>query len=90
MEKGEIFELNRTLIAGRLLELIMPQTNRTIPLEHLPGEIENWLVGHTIDEVERSLIVHTLAHCNWNRTRAAKGLGISLRTMRNKLREYQS
>ena len=67
----------------------MPNTVRTVSLDDLPYAIEDWLVGRTIREVERSL-VHTLAHCNWNRTQAAKGLGISLRTMRNKLREYEN
>ena len=64
--------------------------DRTIPVEHLPGEIENWLVGHTVGEIERILILHTLAHNEWNRTQSANRLGISVRTMSNKLRAYQS
>jgi two-component system response regulator FlrC len=35
------------------------------------------------------LIFKTLARVNDNRTRAAKELGISIRTLRNKLREYR-
>jgi DNA-binding protein Fis len=46
------------------------------------------LVGHTLLEVERKLILKTLEHCGGNRTRAARVLGISLRNLRNKLRNY--
>ena len=46
------------------------------------------LVGRTVAEVERDLILATLKHCFGNRTRAANLLGISIRTLRNKIREY--
>ncbi|MBN9062522.1 MAG: sigma-54-dependent Fis family transcriptional regulator [Rhizobiales bacterium 65-9] len=46
------------------------------------------LVGRTVAEVERELILDTLDHCLGNRTHAAKILGISIRTLRNKLNEY--
>ena len=46
------------------------------------------LVGRTVAEVERDLILETLKHCLGNRTHAANLLGISIRTLRNKLNEY--
>jgi two-component system, response regulator FlrC len=46
------------------------------------------LVGRTVAEVERDLILQTLKHCLGNRTHAANVLGISIRTLRNKLNEY--
>jgi DNA-binding NtrC family response regulator len=46
------------------------------------------LVGRTVSEVEKRLIIDTLDHCLGNRTHAAKILGISIRTLRNKLNEY--
>jgi two-component system, response regulator FlrC len=46
------------------------------------------LVGRTVAEVERDLILETLKHCLGNRTHAANVLGISIRTLRNKLNEY--
>jgi len=46
------------------------------------------LVGLTVADVERQLILDTLDHCLGNRTHAAKLLGISIRTLRNKLNEY--
>ncbi|MDU0338945.1 sigma-54-dependent transcriptional regulator FlbD [Bosea rubneri] len=48
------------------------------------------LVGRTVADVERDLILDTLDHCLGNRTHAAKILGISIRTLRNKLGEYVS
>lgn len=47
------------------------------------------LIGKTISEVERDMIVNTLDHCLGNRTHAAKILGISIRTLRNKLNQYK-
>ena len=52
-------------------------------------EVIPHLVGHTIDEVERQLILHTLIHCCGSRTRSANILGISIRCMRNKIHEYE-
>jgi len=45
-------------------------------------------VGQTVAEVEQQLILDTLTHCSGNRTHAANILGISIRTLRNKLKEY--
>ncbi len=45
-------------------------------------------VGRSLADVERDLILDTLDHCLGNRTHAAKILGISIRTLRNKLNEY--
>ncbi len=46
------------------------------------------LVGRTVAEVERVLILDTLSHTLGNRTHAATILGISIRTLRNKLKLY--
>ena len=45
-------------------------------------------VGMTVHEMERQLIMMTLETCRGNRTEAAAVLGISTRTLRNKLHEY--
>ncbi|HOV72913.1 MAG TPA: sigma-54 dependent transcriptional regulator [Candidatus Hydrogenedentes bacterium] len=44
--------------------------------------------GVTLAETEKQLILKTLEYCKQNRTHAAKVLGISVRTLRNKLKEY--
>jgi DNA-binding NtrC family response regulator len=46
------------------------------------------LVGRKMEEVERDLILETLSHTLGNRTHAATILGISIRALRNKLRDY--
>jgi two-component system response regulator FlrC len=53
-----------------------------------PGAVET-LVGKTIADVERDMIINTLEHCLGNRTHAANILGISIRTLRNKLNQYK-
>ncbi|HTX49754.1 MAG TPA: sigma-54 dependent transcriptional regulator [Caulobacteraceae bacterium] len=45
-------------------------------------------VGQTVAAMEQQLIIETLSHCFGNRTHAANILGISIRTLRNKLKEY--
>jgi DNA-binding NtrC family response regulator len=47
-------------------------------------------VGTTVDEAERRLIMKTLESTNNNKTKAAEILGISLKTLHNKLKEYGS
>lgn len=46
------------------------------------------IVGRTVSDVERDLIIDTVYHCLGNRTHAANILGISIRTLRNKLKQY--
>jgi DNA-binding NtrC family response regulator len=46
------------------------------------------MVGRTVADVERELILDTLDHCLGNRTHASNILGISIRTLRNKLNQY--
>ncbi|TNE28558.1 MAG: sigma-54-dependent Fis family transcriptional regulator, partial [Alphaproteobacteria bacterium] len=46
------------------------------------------LVGHSMADMEKEMILRTLDHCLGNRTHAARILGISIRTLRNKLNQY--
>jgi len=41
-----------------------------------------------VGEIERELVLQTLVRCNGNRTHAARMLGLSIRTLRNKIRLY--
>ncbi|HQX28019.1 MAG TPA: sigma-54 dependent transcriptional regulator [Alphaproteobacteria bacterium] len=52
------------------------------------GAVES-LIGRSVAAVERDLIINTLEHCLGNRTHAANILGISIRTLRNKLNQYK-
>jgi transcriptional regulator with PAS, ATPase and Fis domain len=61
------------------------------PLAHAAlaaEQVSRVFVGRTVAAVERDLILETLRHCLGNRTQAANVLGISIRTLRNKLNEY--
>ena len=52
------------------------------------ASISRSMVGRTVADVERDLILETLDHVLGNRTHAANILGISIRTLRNKLNQY--
>ena len=52
------------------------------------GTVTRALIGRTVAAVERDLIMETLKHCFGNRTHAANILGISIRTLRNRINEY--
>ena len=68
-----------------------PELEETKELE-ITKTSDNKLVigsGMTVQEVEKALIFETLRATNDNRTQAAKLLGISIRTLRNKLNEYK-
>jgi len=96
---GNIRELedaiHRAVLLGRGEEIaaadIVRADGTPLPQEG-PKEQETLLVanlvGRTVDDVERELILHTLARCRGNRTSASNILGISVRTMRNKLRTF--
>jgi DNA-binding NtrC family response regulator len=61
----------------------------SIPAPSLaPNEIVPLLIGSTVGEIERELVLQTLGRCDGNRTRAARVLGVSVRTLRNKIRQY--
>jgi two-component system response regulator FlrC len=48
-----------------------------------------WAPGVTLSDIERNVILAALKHHEGNRTHTAKALGISIRTLRNKLAEYR-
>jgi DNA-binding NtrC family response regulator len=54
------------------------------------NEIMCLLIGSTVGEIERQLVLQTLGRCDGNRTRAARMLGVSVRTLRNKIRQYSA
>lgn len=63
-----------------------PENNSQFPAGY--ENLQNLLIGRTVEEVERDLILGTLSHCLGNRTQAAHILGISIRTLRNKIKQY--
>ncbi len=60
------------------------------PQPATPEDGKHLRAGMTVGEAERILIYETLAFTQNNKTRAAEMLGISLKTLHNKLKEYES
>jgi DNA-binding NtrC family response regulator len=69
------------------VELTQPDGTRPTSEATSAGGVAS-LVGRRMDDVERDLIIETLGHTLGNRTHAATILGISIRALRNKLRDY--
>ena len=69
---------------------IQPQAQAAAPRAGISGGPDGITlpVGTTVEQAEKSLILLTLAHTKNNKTRAADILGISLKTLFNKLKEY--
>jgi DNA-binding NtrC family response regulator len=96
---GNVRELRNTLERAVILA-----TGRLVETRHLPpgfGATQvktadfdpnaiHLGVGTTVEEAEKQLILRTLSSTNNNKTRAAEILGISLKTLHNKLKEYGS
>lgn len=59
-----------------------------LSIEGMGGGNSTYHVGMTLQELEKKLIIETLAAQNNNRTKTAEVLGISIRTLRNKLNEF--
>jgi DNA-binding NtrC family response regulator len=93
--RGNVRELENTMHRAVLLaqgEEIGPDAVMLAPQKGAApgaGVAAGALVGRTVADVERDLILDTLQHCLGNRTHAANILGISIRTLRNKLQQYR-
>ena len=92
--KGNIRELENTIERAVLISvggIILPEHLLLDLSEHEPESAAFFSanVGYTVREMEKKLIFRTLKDVNDNRTHAAELLGISIRTLRNKLREYK-
>ncbi|MCK5419273.1 MAG: sigma-54-dependent Fis family transcriptional regulator, partial [Desulfobacterales bacterium] len=92
--KGNIRELENTIERAVLIgngSKLMPEhfILDSIDSEKHSQTAVPMKAGMTVREMERQLISRTLDEVSDNRTRAAELLGISIRTLRNKLREYK-
>src|SRR3954463_6493417 len=93
--KGNVRELENCVHRALILatgprieadDIMLPQARPAAGASAAPTVAA--LVGRTVADVERTLIIDTLRHTLGNRTHAANLLGISIRTLRNKLRQY--
>jgi two-component system response regulator FlrC len=90
LRRNSVLDVSKTDInnADRNQRAILCATAAVAHAAKAAEQVTCGLVGHTLAEVERELILETLKHCLGNRTHAADTLGISIRTLRNKLNEY--
>jgi DNA-binding NtrC family response regulator len=89
--RGNVRELENTLHRAVLLadgDEIGPEAIDLPDSKPTPPQAALGLVGRSMEDVERQLILETLSHTLGNRTHAAVILGISIRALRNKLRDY--
>ncbi len=77
------------MLSYRADERIEGPPIRLFELSGLDRARIGWLVGHTLARIERELILQTLRCTQGNRTYAADFLGISVRSLRDKLRSYR-
>lgn len=87
---GNISELESVIERAVILSNEMTITDKHIRFDEFQKHSALDLsLGMSLSEVERRLILQTLEHTENNRTKAAHILGISIRTLRNKLNEYK-
>ena len=94
LANGGVIDMDALLLTGgRLGPEPTPAARPATASAAMPsgngGAAVGTLVGRTVADVERDLIIETLQHCLGNRTHAAGILGISIRTLRNKLTQYK-
>jgi DNA-binding NtrC family response regulator len=94
---GNVRELRNTLERALIVcdREVIGRAHLPPGFGHAPATMTSGLsslrfpLGTTVEAVERELILQTLAATS-NKTRAAEILGISLKTLHNKLKEYES
>ena len=86
MHRAFLMSLDGVLHAEHLGFSRLPQATSNVEV----SAAMDMEAGMTIRDMERALIEQTLKHVQGNRTEAAKLLGISIRTLRNKLNDYKS
>ncbi len=85
-ELRNVMERSTIVAKGALIDVSeLPPLNSPPPAPRAAGAPTGLTPGTTVDEAERQLIEVTLQHTGGNKTRAAELLGISLKTLHNKL-----
>ena len=91
---GNVRELENCIERSVVLSTSQELRVSDFPIEiaiGTPGSItDNTDAGSTIADMERRLIFKTLEANDWNKARTAEILGITARTLRNKLTDYRS
>jgi two-component system, NtrC family, response regulator AtoC len=93
---GNVRELRNAIYTGYLLsageeitaDALPPDLTGSSGIAHSVGAAVRVRVGDSLEDAERRLILETLAHMRGNKTRTAEVLGISLKTLYNRLHAY--
>jgi transcriptional regulator with PAS, ATPase and Fis domain len=78
------------LLQNKPANVAIATTTTATDTPAVPSDAVQFSIGTTVEEAEKGLILRTLEHTKNNKTRAAEILGISLKTLHNKLKEYGS
>ncbi len=86
-----VITASQTLVEATDIQIESQRSNTVMEASLLsdPSEKINWAPGRTLDDIERSVILEALEFHKGNRTHTARALGISIRTLRNKLADYR-
>lgn len=90
---GNVRELSNAIARAYLLaaQEITPEHLSLAPIRPAEPAIKpQELVGKSLEDVERHLILATLQECRGNKKLAAETLGVSLKTLYNRLKQYQT
>ena len=90
---GNVRELRNTvqrafILAEDEVDLAEPPERPTRQSKSRPGTLEVW-IGTPLAEAQRAIILATLAHFGGSKPETAEALGISLKTLYNRLQHYQ-
>jgi two-component system response regulator AtoC len=89
IERAVVMDANNAIAPEHLyIDQKMPSETIKVPSSASNQQTDNLPVGITLQELEKRLIIETLQANRNNRTKTAETLGISIRTLRNKLHEY--
>ena len=88
LERAVILAGEGTILPSHLLGSLSARGEKAASVETADPNVVQLPVGTKVREAEKALLLRTLEHTGNNKTRAAKILDISLKTLHNKLKEY--
>jgi transcriptional regulator with PAS, ATPase and Fis domain len=90
IERSALLAAGRPILPEHLPTEVQKVTDNIVEPAETPSVNKvSFPVGTSMDQAEREMIRTTLIHTSGNKTRAAKILGISLKTMHNKVKKYE-
>jgi two-component system response regulator FlrC len=84
-----VITANDGLISDQDIVIERRSENALLAVEMAEAAERSWSPGKTLDDIERNVILEALTYHQGNRTHTARALGISIRTLRNKLADYR-